>query len=334
MPPKRKRNATMISPSRGRGFRKPPPAQRQKKPRQNDLVNIMEETRDEGQPSFSQEPQEIRPTFGLPEDLVGQIQTVSADSRPLANTTAPEHLGHLRSEANKLIQGTAYRTAILYISALSYIHKIRGIQDNTQSFIVKKALQGLHRSRGVTADPRTPLTLSILQLVVSALPSVCRSPYEAVLFSTLFSCAYYGLLRVSEVLNIQKAHISLSNFKVSILIPRSKTDQFGNTTTLHISKQPNSLTCPVHWILKFLRLRPDNAPSFFFIHIDKKGVTRYQFNFLLQKAIQFHSIQGHFRPHSFRIGRATDLAKQGVPDSEIKVLGRWDSKAFQNYIRL
>ena len=69
MPPKRKRNATMISPSRGRGFRKPPPAQRQKKPRQNDLVNIMEETRDEGQPSFSQEPQEIRPTFGLPEDL-------------------------------------------------------------------------------------------------------------------------------------------------------------------------------------------------------------------------------------------------------------------------
>ena len=209
-----------------------------------------------------------------------------------------------------------------------------GIQDNTQSFIVKKALQGLHRSRGVTADPRTPLTLSILQLVVSALPSVCRSPYEAVLFSTLFSCAYYGLLRVSEVLNIQKAHISLSNFKVSILIPRSKTDQFGNTTTLHISKQPNSLTCPVHWILKFLRLRPDNAPSFFFIHIDKKGVTRYQFNFLLQKAIQFHSIQGHFRPHSFRIGRATDLAKQGVPDSEIKVLGRWDSKAFQNYIRL
>ena len=313
---------------------------------------------------------------------MGQIQTVSADSRPLANPTAPEHLGHLRSEANKLIQGslsantnkaytgalsnfknflshygivqifpvpidhllhfiahlsiagTAYRTAILYNSALSYIHKIRGIQDNTQSFIVKKALQGLHRSRGVTADPRTPLTLSILQLVVSALPSVCRSPYEAVLFSTLFSCAYYGLLRVSEVLNIQKAHISLSNFKVSILIPRSKTDQFGNTTTLHISKQLNSLTCPVHWILKFLRLRPDNAPSFFFIHIDKKGVTRYQFNFLLQKAIQFHSIQGHFRPHSFRIGRATDLAKQGVPDSEIKVLGRWDSKASQNYIRL
>ena len=72
MPPKRKRNATMISPSRGRGFKKPHPAQRQKKPRQNEMVNIMEETRDEEQPSkppsFSQEPQEIT-NFGLPADL-------------------------------------------------------------------------------------------------------------------------------------------------------------------------------------------------------------------------------------------------------------------------
>lgn len=56
--------------------------------------------------------------------------------------------------AHLSISGTAYRTAALYISALSYIHKLRGIQDNTQSFIVKKALQGLHKKRGVTIDPR------------------------------------------------------------------------------------------------------------------------------------------------------------------------------------
>lgn len=55
---------------------------------------------------------------------------------------------------------------------------------------------------------------------------------------------------------------------------------------------------------------------------------------MLQKALQFNIIQGHFRPHSFRIGRATDRAKQGVSESEIKALGRWESRAFQNYIRL
>lgn len=39
---------------------------------------------------------------------------------------------------------------------------------------------------------------------------------------------------------------------------------------------------------------------------------------MLQKILQFNGIRGHFRPHSFKIGRATDLAKQGVLESEIK----------------
>lgn len=284
----------------------------------------------------------------------------------MANTTPQEHLGNLRTEANRLVQGsistnthkayqgaltnfkkflnscgltlvfpipidhllnfiahlsisgTAYRTAALYISALSYIHKLRGIQDNTQSFIVKKALQGLHKKRGVTIDPRIPLTLSILQRVILALPSICRSPYESVLFSTIFSITYHGLLRVSEVLAIHRAHISVEGNSVSILIPRSKTDQMGNATTLHISRQPNADTCPVSWVLKFLRLRPDSGSPLLFTHMDDKATSRYQFNCMLQKTLQFNGIQGHFRPHSFRIGRATDLAKQGVLESEIK----------------
>ncbi|XP_062613384.1 uncharacterized protein LOC134275160 [Saccostrea cucullata] len=213
--------------------------------------------------------------------------------------------------AHLSISGTAYRTAALYISALSYIHKLRGIQDNTQSFIVKKALQGLHKKRGIAVDSRIPLTVSILEHVVSALPSVCRSSYEAVLFSTLFSIAYHGLLRVSEVLNIHRAHITFTRSKVSILIPRSKTDQMGNTTTLHISKQSNLVICPVQWALKFLQLRPNDGSLLCFIHVDNKVVTRYQFNYVLQKALQFRNIQGHFRPHSFRIGRATDLENRG-----------------------
>uniref|UniRef100_A0A8W8NH20 Tyr recombinase domain-containing protein n=1 Tax=Magallana gigas TaxID=29159 RepID=A0A8W8NH20_MAGGI len=45
--------------------------------------------------------------------------------------------------------------------------------------------------------------------------------------------------------------------------------------------------------------------------MDDKAITRYQFNCMLQKTLQFNGIQGHCRPHSFRIGRATDLAKQG-----------------------
>ena len=37
--------------------------------------------------------------------------------------------------------------------------------------------------------------------------------------------------------------------------------------------------------------------------------------------------------HSFRIGSATSAARVGLEDSLIKSLGRWESSAYQRYIR-
>ena len=37
--------------------------------------------------------------------------------------------------------------------------------------------------------------------------------------------------------------------------------------------------------------------------------------------------------HSFRIGAATTAGARGVPDSTIKILGRWESSAYLLYIR-
>ena len=37
--------------------------------------------------------------------------------------------------------------------------------------------------------------------------------------------------------------------------------------------------------------------------------------------------------HSFRIGAATSAAQAGLGDALIKTLGRWESAAYQRYIR-
>jgi hypothetical protein len=57
-------------------------------------------------------------------------------------------------------------------------------------------------------------------------------------------------------------------------------------------------------------------------------LTKYQFCSILQKNLSFCEVQFHIRSHSFRIGRATDLAKNGVDENIIKQYGRWKSSSY------
>ena len=55
----------------------------------------------------------------------------------------------------------AASTILTYMSALSYFHKIKGFPDPTQSFVIRKCLQGYQKERA-TNDQRKPITLNIL----------------------------------------------------------------------------------------------------------------------------------------------------------------------------
>ena len=54
----------------------------------------------------------------------------------------------------------------------------------------------------------------------------------------------------------------------------------------------------------------------------------------VQQALQQIGVIGHhFNGHSFKIGAATSASQVGVPETTIKILGRWSSMAYQQYIR-
>ena len=233
------------------------------------------------------------------------------------------------------LNNMSYRTVSLYLNAISYIHKIHGFQDTTKCFIVSKTLEGLRRSVGTNKDQRIPISFELFHKIIHSLPNVCSSGYESALFSAAFTLTFYGLLRVSETLALNFSDITIKNQNLcQITIQSSKTDQIGQSVKVDIASHTESIISPITILNNFLLLREGlQRNDKLLTHLNSKPLTKYQFQAILQKALQFIGVTGHFRSHSFRIGMATELAKQGLSDTEIKAKGRWRSTSYLTYIR-
>lgn len=240
--------------------------------------------------------------------------------------------------------GFAPSTISTYMAGLSFFHKLNNWYDPSELFVVKKLLEGCHRSRKRT-DSRAPITPQILCAICTVIPQVCYNQYEAYLFQAAYLLAYFGLLRISELVHTNYQHygraLKLSDLKfdhgnkaVIVTVRQSKTNQSGPPEILRIPCEPDSDLCPVCALSKYVSIR-SRASGYLFQHQSGAPLTRSQFSAVLAKCIMSSPFRkGKILSHSFRIGRATELASKGVPHEAIMRMGRWRSSSFQGYIRL
>ena len=240
-------------------------------------------------------------------------------------------------------QKLPHSTISCYIAGLGFYSKINNMEDNTQKFVIRKMLEGVKRTTKSQSDTRLPITKVLLGKILNIIPVVTKNNFELQLFRAVYSLAFYGFLRVGELTvggkNNSNHVICIEDTKINsdhieIIIKSSKTDQFGQGTTINISKQNEIENCPVDLLTQYLQQRPTYSGPLF-CHFDGAPLTRYQFNAILKKCFSMLGIKdGNFKSHSFRIGRATTCAIEGMPDDQIKQLGRWKSDAYLRYIRI
>ena len=115
-------------------------------------------------------------------------------------------------------------------------------------------------------------------------------------------------------------------------LKQSKTDPFRRGVSIYLGRTQTDL-CPVVAILAYIAVLPAvNGPLGVFK--DGSFLTRDGLVSAIQRALTSAGIDTTgFSGHSFRIRAATTAAVVGVEASTIKMIGRWESSAYQRYLR-
>ncbi|KAE8597619.1 hypothetical protein XENTR_v10016535 [Xenopus tropicalis] len=258
--------------------------------------------------------------------------TNGEDNRQLCDSTIA-YLLELRA------RGASAVSAQRRLTGLAFAFKLLGWQDVTKHFVIRQALKGWKREGKEKRDTRRPVDFHLLQRLLAPLQVICRSQYETALFQAAFSLAFFGALRISELVppsakkpgGLRHGDMIINQNFVRFRIGRSKTDVLGRGCWVTIAAI-RGRSCPVRLVTAFASLR--RAGTNFLVHEDGSPLTRYQFSRLFNRCLERLGLnKKEFGTHSFRIGAATEACLQGLSESAVKTVGRWKSNCFASYVR-
>ena len=261
-------------------------------------------------------------------------------------------VGHLIHEKK---QSSTVRS---YISAIKAVLADANIKLNEDHFLITSMTKAC---RLINDKVRTCLPIqksmlnSILKTVDDYFGKKKNNKYLQLLYKTIFSIMYFGLLRVSEV--TKGAHPILAgdvrvgtNKKKMLLILRSSKTHGRYTAPQQVkitaSKLENGnkscrnprpeLPCPFQLLSHYAKARgpyKTNSDPFFVLR-DGTPLKPYDLRKILKKMIKKAGFDKNaFDTHSLHIGRSCNLYRLGISVETIKKIGQWWSNAVFRYLR-
>ena len=198
-----------------------------------------------------------------------------------------------------------------------------------------------------------PIQKGVLRIVLEQVDKFyndINQPYLALLYQTILSTMYFGLLRISKVTKGEHlvlacdVHIGANKRKFLLILRTSKTHWKNNKPQLikisaqkiPVKKNSSELPCPYKLLQMYASSRggfkEDNES--FFIFRDDSVVAPRHLQACLKRAIKAGKFDCKlYSSHSIRIGRTCNLYKLGLSVETIKKIGRWKSNAVFWYLR-
>ncbi|XP_073413114.1 uncharacterized protein [Dendrobates tinctorius] len=225
------------------------------------------------------------------------------------------------------------------LTGVAFFFQLMGWADVTKYFFIKQAVKGWRRLQP-SQECRRPISLSLLHDIITKSETVCKSQYESALISTAFAIAFFGALRISELVPHSKTaligglineDLVICSDALRIRVRKSKCDPTGRGSWVLVKALEGPI-CPVKIVRHYAVIRHESR--FFLSHTDGSPLTKYQFHTIFKKCLQAVGVDPkEYGTHSFRIGAATEAARAGAAEAEVQRLGRWKSACFARYIR-
>ena len=158
-------------------------------------------------------------------------------------------------------------------------------------------------------------------------------PYSGLLIAQDFLAIYTAgnFLSLNQESVIPPRHLSLADiwldqstaqWQLHVRIKHSKTDRFCEGANVVLGA-----TVPA--LLDYVGKKGGSSGHFSCWRM----VVMMQFVSQIQSPLSSAGIHGSsFNGHSFRIGASTTASAAGIPEATIKVLGRWKSMVYQQYV--
>ena len=253
--------------------------------------------------------------------------------------------------------GLKHRTIKVYLSAVGHMQIAAGQQDPLGSGAapmprLEYVMRGIKRKEvsqhdGTDGRERLPITPSLLLRIKASLENGTEFRDREMIWAACCIC-FFAFLRVGEMtvptdggfdpsVHLGVGDVALDNPRepstVQVRIKQSKTDPFHRGINLYVGRTGSSL-CPVLALLGYLQMRGMD-PGPLFRYRDRRALTRSKFAAAVRLVLKKAGVdQAKYCTHSFRIGAATTAAANGIEDSVIKTMGRWESLAYLQYVRI
>lgn len=124
--------------------------------------------------------------------------------------------------------------------SISKVHAVQGYADPAKTVLVKMVLRGIRREHGVPQTQVLPILKEDLTVMLSHVPDTLKGARD----KALLLLGFCGAFRRSELSALRCTDLEFSLQGLTVTLPRSKTDQYGQGRKVGIPKGRGRI-CPV-----------------------------------------------------------------------------------------